>query len=136
MKAASVFGVFMAAALVAAQQPTPAEALRAAPKSFSVVDIPDNYRAVSFETEGGGLGIYGLYGFGYGMSGDANRKESDTLLFGLMTSSWVDPEEFQAALDGKLPRVRTLTLNLAGMIRNGSDTPVPVFAETWIESSR
>ncbi|RYG45787.1 hypothetical protein EON79_11760 [bacterium] len=139
MRAISILGILSAAALVVAQQPTPAGALRAAPKTYSVTDLPDNYRAVTFESEGGPLGLYGLYGMGMGMSGSRGANDKDSLLFGLMSASWVDPDEFQSALEGKLPRVRTLTLDLPSMIRRSGtsgSTPDPVFIETWVEAAR
>lgn len=132
VKALSIVGALAVAALVAAQQPTPAEALRAAPKQYTVKDIPDTYRALSLGTEG--FNMMAMYGMA-SMGGQNGGPE--TLLYKLFNATWVDPDEFKAALEGKVPRIRALTLDLGSMIRPGagSEIPEPVFREGWLEAS-
>jgi hypothetical protein len=72
--------------------------------------------------------------------GGGNNDQS-LMLFSLLGSAFVDPDEFASLLDGKLPRIKAYTLDLAAMARSrpsdgSSSVPEPVFTESWIEAGR
>lgn len=118
---------------------TVADALRGNAKPILTADLPDGYRAVSLSMgEGmGGLSPYLLMGVGMGNSSDQDPRSK--ILFGLMGTTFVDPDEFAALLDGKRPRIRAYVLDLGAVMGSASrntKVPTPVFAETWIEAGR
>ena len=70
----------------------------------------------------------------------SGSNEQSLMLFSLFGTVFVDPDEFASLLDGKLPRIRAYTLDLASMARTRPmDSPtalIPVFTESWIEAGR
>ncbi len=117
-----------------------AAALRAQPKPLALADLPATYRAVALGT--GSESFLTLFGFGMsaGLSGGSSDKPADRLLLSALGATWVDPDEFEALLGGKTPRIRAYRLDLPAMMvaskgESGS-TPAPRFAETWIEAGR
>ncbi|CAN5594714.1 hypothetical protein BH11ARM2_BH11ARM2_04980 [soil metagenome] len=134
VKTLSILGALAAVSLVWAQQPSPAEALRAAPKRYAVKDIPDSYRAVALG--GDSMATFSLFGLA-SMGGGSGRGANEAILFRLFNATWVDPDEFQAALEGKVPRVRTLVLDLSSFAaQDGGEVPTPYFTEGWLETGR
>lgn len=130
-----VFGPM--ASLAGAQ--TPAEALRSPMKRIAAADLPETYRAVALQPgEMGTMGFYALAGIG---GGGSEQDGASRLLFGLIGTMFVDPDEFAELLDGKRPRVRGFALDFMSTMMEaprgeGSRAPAPVFIETWIEGGR
>jgi len=132
MKLLCALALFLAS-FAAFAQTSPADALRGPSKKISAADLPPSYRAVVFGPSELG-GFYGLAGMGSG------SNEQSLMLFSLFGTVFVDPDEFASLLDGKLPRIRAYTLDLASMARTRPmDSPtalIPVFTESWIEAGR
>lgn len=121
--------LFSLAVLGVAQ--TPAEILRGEAKSYTLADIPDEYRAVTLESDG--LSPWMLYG----MAAGGSSKGSERLLFRALSAVWVQPDEFGELLDGKRPRIRGFRLDLQTMTfsrPSSGKVPAPKFTESWIEA--
>ena len=111
-----------------------AEALRAPAKTLGVAELPETYRAVSLGDSSATISPLLMMGMSSG-EGDPQSK----LLFSLMGTTFVDPDEFAELLAGKRPRIRGYALDFATTIAaasSGGKTPTPVFEETWIEAGR
>ncbi|MFZ4507674.1 MAG: hypothetical protein ACOYON_08280 [Fimbriimonas sp.] len=146
--------IFLALSLVAgafAQSQSIVEALRAPAKTITAAQIPNNYVAVSIDSEAGQnstLALYGLAGLGGGGLPNARRA---SVLFGLADAILVDAEEFAELLNGQIPRLRgykvdtgqmTIEAMVSAMSNQGNlnitspKMPQIAFTETWIEASR
>ena len=111
-----------------------AEALRAPARTFGVAELPEGYRAVSLGDSATTISPLLIMGMASG-EGDPQTK----LLFSLMGTTFVDPDEFAELLAGKRARLRGYALDFATTIAaagSGGKTPTPVFEETWIEAGR
>ena len=111
-----------------------AEALRAPARTLGVAELPETYRAVSLGDSSATISPLLMMGMSSG-EGDPQAK----LLFSLMGTTFVDPDEFAELLAGKRPRIQGYALDFAatiGAASGGDKTPKPVFEETWIEAGR
>ena len=108
--------------------------MRAPAKTLGVAELPETYRAVSLGDSSATISPLLMMGMSSG-EGDPQSK----LLFSLMGTTFVDPDEFAELLAGKRPRIRGYALDFAttiGAASGGDRTPKPVFEETWIEAGR
>ena len=111
-----------------------AEALRAPAKTLGVAELPEGYRAVSLGDSSATISPLYLMGVSSG-EGDSQAK----LLFSLMGTTFVDPDEFAELLAGKRPRIKGYALDFSatiGAASGGDRTPSPIFEVTWIEAGR
>lgn len=138
---ASLLALLVAGLAAAQTAPSVADAFRNPAKSIPAAELPPSYRSVTLNSANplGSLGIYGLAGMGMSSQSDAAQT---SMLFGLMESVMVDPEEFAELLEGKRARIRGYSLDFMGMMASGSkgtdsrSVPALRFSETWIERGR
>lgn len=138
-----ISGLLFVLAAAPALAQSPADALRGTAAKITATGLPDGYRAVSLGDAGGagGLGIYGLMGVGMSSGGGGSEAAKSSLFFALLGTTFVEPDEFAALLEGKRPRIKGYVIDFGAMIadstgENRGSMPTPVFTETWIEAGR
>jgi len=137
MRAACLLCLLLLAA-VSVAQPSPAEVLRGPLNRIDASQLPEKFRAVLLgQAEPASLGVFYVATF---LGSGSPESEQVLLLYSLVGTSFVDPDEFAELLEGKRARVRSFALDVVRMTRlsrkGTGETPAPFFVETWLEKGQ
>lgn len=133
---------FLTLSAAMAQEPSPADALRAEPKRVALVDLPESYRAVEVNGPTVRYQPARRYHYYYRATLQETHGDAGDLYARLIGVVWVDPDQFQSALERKNGRIKGLTLDVSVprddvLLGEGvpKDALAPVFVETWVQAA-